>query len=97
MPASFLSKTAASVPWLITNTWQFLDWHATPDIAPLVEAIRSLPGWIPGNPAAIDIPNNTSTGHRRVWAFDRDPRTSVHDYPEIGPTPFVPFLTAPAS
>jgi hypothetical protein len=88
-------KTIATVPWSETNVWQFLDWHATPDITPLFEAIRTLPGWVPGNPAAIDISNNGSTGHRRVWGFDRDPRTSVHDFPEIGPTPFVPFLTAP--
>jgi hypothetical protein len=30
-----------------------------------------------------------------VWAFDRDPRIIPHDFPEIGATPFVPFLQAP--
>jgi hypothetical protein len=88
-------KTLAQVPWPVTSTWQYLEWHATPDLTPLLEEIRAQPGWMPGNAVAFDVSNSGSVDQRRVWGFDRDPRTSTHDFPEIGPTPFIPFLTRP--
>jgi parallel beta-helix repeat protein len=89
-------KTLAQEPWSVLNTWQYLEWHATPDLTSLLEEIRAQPGWVPGNAVAFDVSDFGSAGQRRVWGFDRDPRTSVHDFPEIGPTPFIPFLSQPA-
>jgi len=89
-------KTLAQQPWPVQNTWQYLEWHPTPSLVPILEELRAQPGWLPGNAIAIDVSNSGSTGQRRVWGFDRDPRTSAHDFPEIGPTPFVPFLLQPA-
>jgi parallel beta-helix repeat protein len=88
-------KTALFVSWQVTGVWHYLEWHPTPDLVPLLDAVRALPGWTSGNPVAVDITNAGSPGHRRVWAFDRDPRIIPHDFPEIGATPFVPFLQAP--
>ena len=89
-------KTGASVPWSVTGTWNYLEWHPTPDLAPLLEEVMAQPGWSPGGVVALDIADDGSAGHRRVWAFDRNPRVSPHDFPRIGATPSTPFLTAPA-
>jgi parallel beta-helix repeat protein len=88
-------KTSASVAWPVTNTWQYLEWHATPDVAALLAEVLAQPGWSFGGEVAIDVTDDGSSGHRRVWAFDRDPRVSPHDFPQLGATPFKPFLTAP--
>jgi hypothetical protein len=94
LPAS-RPKTSASVPWPVTSTWQYLEWHATPDIAPILSELLAQPGWSFGGAIAIDVADDGSAGHRRVWAFDRDPRVSPHDFPQLGATPFKPFLTSP--
>jgi len=88
-------KTSASVPWSVTSTWQFLEWHTTPDIAPLLTEVLAQAGWSWGGSVAVDVADDGSVGNRRVWAFDRDPRVSPHDFPELGATPFKPFLTSP--
>lgn len=96
MPAS-RPPTIASVAWPVTQTWTFLQWHATPDLTPLLTEIMALPGWNPGNFVAFDVQNAGSAGQRRIWAFERQPRTSPYDFPEIGPVPFVPFLSGPVT
>ena len=88
-------ETNALVPWSFTTTWIWTEWHPTPDLGPLVAEIRALPGWAEGNAMAFHVDNGGGVEHRRVWGFDRDPRTTSHDFPEIGPTPFIPFRTRP--
>lgn len=88
-------KTIATVNWPITQTWNFQEWHPTPEIVGPVTEVLSMPGWIPGNALAIDVLDAGSLVSRRVWGFDRDPRASPHDFPELGATPFVPFRDHP--
>jgi hypothetical protein len=59
--------------------------------------VLALPGWASGNPLAFDLLDHGSTDHRRVWAFERNPRVLQHDFPEIGATPFEPFRTQPVT
>lgn len=90
-------RTAGFVDWAVSDTWKYLDWHATPELAPLFAEVIALPDWSSGHALALDVLDHGSTGHRRVWAFDRDPRVLPHDFPQIGATPFVPFRDQPVS
>ncbi len=89
------AETSASVPWTFSDVWHYTEWHPTPDLIPLVTEISAQPGWIPGNALALHLRNVSGSEHRRIWAFDRDPRVSEHDFPEIGATPFLPIQNGP--
>ncbi len=94
LPAS-RPKTIAFVAWPISATWNYLEWHATPEIVAPVAEVFALPTWQSGNALAIDVIDDGSGVSRRVWGFDRDPRATPHDFVEIGATPFVPFRDHP--
>jgi parallel beta-helix repeat protein len=94
------------VPWLLHNqTWQFTEWHRSPDLSPLLAASIEKGAWASGSSSGIgfqiipcvneNIPIPAEATTRRVWGFGRDPRRTQHDFVDAGPTPFVPVLGTP--
>lgn len=86
------------IPWSVTDTWYYTDWHTSPDLTTLMEAIQQIPGWTAGSPIAFDIVPTAEAAQqssRRVWGFGRDPRTSIHDFVDAGPTLYQPYVSEP--
>ncbi|WP_206053774.1 PKD domain-containing protein [Nocardioides iriomotensis] len=64
------ATTAASVPWAPadwTTVGQATTAQRTPDLSPLVNAVVSRSGWVPGNAIAFQV---SGTGRRTARAFE---------------------------
>lgn len=80
--------TAASKLWPVEESWGWMDWHASPDLSPIVTELTSRPDWTTDSPLTFIITDEASTTHRRVWGFDRDPELAGG----IGMGLFEPYL-----
>lgn len=67
--------TNAYVDWQLTadSLWEWTKKGSTPDLSAIVQEIVNRPGWQAGNALSIIVKNvESSSQHRRVYAYDRE-------------------------
>ena len=84
------TPTTAGVPWNVTETWGWMDWHTSPDFAAVVQELAGRAAWSEASELTVLISNDGSSGHRRIFGFDRDPVLPGG----VGRVTFEPFLSS---
>ncbi len=99
LPVQRLYVPHATVPCDVTEPWSTGVWGRTCDLSVLMQQWMQQPSWTPQAAGAVAVavshPVGPAQPARRVFGFGRDPRTSPHDFPDIGRVRFQPFLPQP--
>ena len=93
---SDVNYTQNRATWIVDQNWTLGNTVNTPNLAPVINEIISRPGWQSGNSINIIVRNKSGSGHRRIFAYERDSERAAglsfifaHPFPTPSPSPTV--------